>query len=151
MKLTPQRFRRLLNLYVPYLGAGVHVTHIAEDWREVRVEMKLRWYNRNAVGTHFGGSLYAMIDPHLMLMLIQLLGKDYVVWDKSATIDFVSPGTGTVFSTLTITDADLATIREKTAQGEKYLHEFEVQVLDSSGKRVTQIKKVLYIRQKKRV
>lgn len=151
MKLTPQRFRRLLNLYVPYLGAGVHVTHIAQDWREVRVEMKLRWYNRNAVGTHFGGSLYAMVDPHLMLMLLQLLGKDYVVWDKSATIDFVSPGKGTVASTLKITEADLATIREKTANGEKYLHEFDVQVLDSAGKLVTQIQKVLYIRQKKRV
>ena len=79
----------MLNLYPPYLGAGVKVTHISEDWRELRVSMSLRWFNRNAVGTHFGGSLYAMVDPHLMLLLIRLLGEKYWVWDQSAAIDFI--------------------------------------------------------------
>ena len=84
MKFSPKSLKRLLNLYPPYLGAGVKITHISEDWRELHVGMSLRWFNRNAVNTHFGGSLYSMIDPHIMLMLMQVLGKEYLVWDKAA-------------------------------------------------------------------
>ena len=68
-QLTPRLARFVLNIFAPYVGAGVRVTHVRDDWRELRVAMRLRWHNRNAVGTHFGGSLYSMTDPHLMLML----------------------------------------------------------------------------------
>jgi hypothetical protein len=89
MKITPNVLKFGLNLYPSYLGAGVKVTHISKDRRELHVSMSLRRFNRNAVGTHFGGSIYSMLDPHLMLLLIQLLGNDYWVWDKSAHIDFI--------------------------------------------------------------
>ena len=85
---SPSGLRRILNLYGPYLGAGVRVRYLAKDYREAQVEMKLRWYNRNYVGTHFGGSLFAMIDPFYMLLLMNSLGRDYIVWDASADIDF---------------------------------------------------------------
>src|SRR6218665_3322789 len=62
-----------LNLYPPFLGAGVRVQRISEDFLEVDVAMRLRWFNRNYVGVHFGGSLYAMTDPFFMLMLMQCL------------------------------------------------------------------------------
>ena len=88
--------RRLMNLWPPFLFSGIRVTHLADDWREAEVEMRLRWYNRNWVGVHFGGSLFAMTDPFYMLLLIHLLGPDHVVWDKAAAIDFVRPGRGRV-------------------------------------------------------
>jgi hypothetical protein len=71
-----------MNLWPPFRGAGVRVRHIAPDWREAHVELKFGLLNRNYVGTHFGGSLYAMTDPFYMLMLIHLLGPDYVVNHK---------------------------------------------------------------------
>lgn len=110
MKFSPNSLRRILNFYPPYLGAGVKVTHIDKDWRELHVSMSMRWYNRNAVGTHFGGSLYSMIDPHLMLLLMQLLGKEYIVWDKSASIDFIKATRKRVNSVIKITDDELHTI-----------------------------------------
>lgn len=148
MKLTPRLFRWILNIYGPYLGAGIRVERIRADWREIQVSMKLRWFNRNAVGTHFGGSLYSMVDPHLMLMLMNLLGKDYIVWDKSAEIDFVRPGRGRVVANFIITDDDLQAIRNNTAQGEKYLPHFSIRVIDTEGELVARIKKILYIRRK---
>ena len=90
-----------------------------------------------------------MIDPHLMLMLMRVLGKDYIVWDKSAAIDFVKPGKSKVFSTLRITDDDVATILANTQNGEKYLPEFEVQVKDVEGRLVAGVQKQLYVRQKR--
>ena len=151
MKWTPRRLKFGLNIYPPYLGAGVSVTRVDDDWRELRVSMKLRWYNRNAVGSHFGGSLFSMVDPHLMLLFQQLLGDEYVVWDKAASIDFVRPGRGTVYSTIRISDDELATIRRETAGGETYLPEYEISILNSDNDLVARVKKVLYVRRKSEV
>ena len=127
MKFTPKLLKRMLNLYPPYLGAGIKVTYISEDWKELHVSMSLRWFNRNAVGTHFGGSLYSMIDPHLMLLLMQLLGKEYLVWDKSADIEFVKASKKKVTSVLKVSNADLKVIRRSTSNGEKYFSNFIVE------------------------
>lgn len=148
MHWTPKRLKFALNVYPPYLGAGIRVTHVGDDWREIHVAMKLRWYNRNMVGTHFGGSLYTMAEPHPMLMLMQLLGKDYIVWDKSAVVEFVSPGRGTVRSVITISDRQLADINAHTADGDKYLPEFDLQVVDADENIVAKIKKTVYVRRK---
>ncbi|KAB2889673.1 MAG: DUF4442 domain-containing protein [Desulfobulbaceae bacterium] len=148
MRLTPPLLRFILNIYGPYLGAGIRADYISADWRSIRVSMKLRWYNRNAVGTHFGGSLYSMVDPHLMLMLMNILGSGYVVWDKSATIDFHRPGRGRVYAGFNITDNDLEKIRLNTEGGGKYLPQFTVDITDEGGELVARVTKTLYIRKK---
>lgn len=145
MKLTPRLAKLVLRFFGPYFGAGVRITYISPDWRELRVAMKLRWYNRNIMGTQFGGSLYSMIDPHLML-LIQLLGKDYIIWDKAAEIEFVSPGRGTVTAAITISDDELNDIRKNTADGRKYFPEFNLIIVDDYGGVVAKVKKILYVR-----
>ena len=145
---SPSGLRRIMNMYGPYLGAGVRVRHLAKDFREAEVEMRLHWYNRNYVGTHFGGSLFSMIDPFYMLLLMNSLGRDYIVWDASASIDFIKPGRGTVRARFLVTDDMLADIRAKTAQGEKYLPSYDVMITDESGDIVARVSKTLYIRRK---
>ena len=139
-----------LNLYPPYLGAGIRVREISPDFRRVRVRMGLGWYNRNYVRTQFGGSLYSMTDPFFMLMLMQLLGRDYIVWDKAASIDFISPGKGPVHAEFRVDDELLAQIRQHTADGDKYLPELRVEVRDDEGTLVAIVHKTLYIRLKPR-
>jgi acyl-coenzyme A thioesterase PaaI-like protein len=148
MKITPKKLKRILNLYPPYLGAGVRVTYIRDDWKEIRVSMKLRWYNRNAVGTHFGGSLYSMVDPHLMLLLMQLLGEEYTVWDRSAEIEFVRASRKSVTSIISISDESLELIKRNTASGEKYLAKFIVKIRDEDDGLVARVKKTVYVRKK---
>ncbi|MEM9088737.1 MAG: DUF4442 domain-containing protein [Cyanobacteria bacterium P01_F01_bin.53] len=149
LKLNPRAAKLLLNFYGPYLGAGVRVRYISPDWKEIRVSMKLHFYNRNAVGTHFGGSLYSMVDPHVMLMLMHLLGEDYVVWDKAAKVEFVSPGKGTVSSKISIQEDELREIIYFTNSGEAYFPEFDIQVLNQEGGLVAKIRKTLYVRKKR--
>ena len=148
MKITPKLLKLGLNLYPPYIGAGVKITHIREDWRELRVSMALRWFNRNAVGTHFGGSLYSMVDPHLMLLLIQLLGNEYWVWDKSAEIKFIKASKQKVTAIIKIDSADLEEIKRHTNDGEKYLHAFVIEIKDEDNELVAMIKKIIYTRKK---
>ena len=150
MNHSARGLRRLLNFYGPYFGAGVKVDYIADDFKEIRVSMKLRWYNRNAVGTHFGGSLYAMVDPHLMLMLMKLLGPGYIVWDKSAAIDFLRPGTGVVSARIRIDEDTVQSVRETVARKRKCEPEFEVKVMDEEQRLVCRVKKILYVRKKRR-
>lgn len=147
--ISPTNLKRILNIYGPYLGAGIRVEYISRDWKQVRVSMQLRWYNRNIVGVHFGGSLYSMVDPHLMLMLMRLLGDSYLVWDKSASIDFIRPGSGRVRANFAITDEELDRIREQVDLNRKYQPKFSVAVVDENEKIVARIRKVLYVRKKR--
>lgn len=146
MRFTPKSLKRLLNIYPPYLGAGIKIQYVSSDWKELHVSMPLRWYNRNAVNTHFGGSLYSMIDPHLMLLLMQLLGRDYLIWDKAANIEFVKVGKGNVTSKIKIDDSDLDEIKRKTVGGDKYFPEFTVDVVDEADDLIARVKKTLYVK-----
>ena len=148
MARKARALRWLMNLYPPYLGAGVKVQAISPDFCEVQVSMGLKWYNRNYVRTQFGGSLYSMTDPFYMLMLMENLGRDYVVWDKAADIEFISPGKGTVHAEFKIDQGMLNDIRERTANGEKYLPKYTVEVHDDHGTLVARVEKTLYIRRK---
>ena len=148
MDLSANNTRRLFNLYAPYLGAGVKITQISSDWSEARVEMAVRWYNRNIVGTHFGGSLYSMIDPHLMMLLMRRLGKDYYVWDKSAEIEFVKATKRKVSSVISITQEQVDTIKQHTSSGDKYFPEFWLEIRDSNNDLIANVKKVLYVKKK---
>ncbi|MCK9798627.1 DUF4442 domain-containing protein [Pseudomonas sp. MAFF 302030] len=140
--------RWIMTLYPPYFGAGVRVRHISADFREVRVAMGLGWYNRNYVGTQFGGSLYSMVDPFFMLMLMENLGREYIVWDKAAAIDFISPGKGPVFVRFSIDEPLLDEIRQQTAHGDKYLPQLQVEIHDGAGTLVARVDKTLYVRLK---
>jgi hypothetical protein len=146
--MTAEKLKRRIRFYPPYLGAGVRVTHVADDFRTVKVEMPLRFYNKNYVGTHFGGSLYAMCDPFYMLMLINILGPGYIVWDKAAAIRFKKPGKGLVKATFTISEEKIAEIRAAADSQPKVEPEFHVTVTDEKGDVVAEIDKLLYVRKK---
>lgn len=148
MYFSPRKLKFLLNVYPPYWGTGISITHISDDWKSLTVILKKRWYNRNAVGTHFGGNLYSMTDPHLMLMLMQLLGRDYIVWDQGASIEYIKAGRTHVTANIVVSDADIASIKEKTSKGEKYLPEFTIELKNTSEELIAKVRKVLYVRKK---
>lgn len=143
-----KKLQRWVNFYLPYLGAAVRVTRISGDFRNVEVEMPLRFYNRNYVGTHFGGSLYSMCDPFYMLMLINILGPGYIVWDKAATIRFKKPGQGLVRASFHISEEQIAGIRAAAETQHKVEPQFQVVIKDAEGNVVAEIDKLLYVRKK---
>jgi len=145
-----RKLRRFIRLYPPYLGAGVRVTDIAADFRHIEVEMPLRFYNRNYVGTHFGGSLYSMVDPFYMLMLINILGPDYIVWDKSAAIRFKRPGKGVMKATFELTEEKIAEIRTAAETQPKVEPQFQVLIKDEEGNVVAEVDKLLYVKKKEK-
>jgi len=136
------------NLFPAYRGTGARVSYISADFEEVRVNLRLSWRTRNYVGTIFGGSLYAAVDPMYMIMLIHLLGRDYVVWDKAASIRFRKPGRSTLFATFRLDDAELDLIRDRTANGEPIDRTYNVDLVDAEGVVHASVEKVIYIKRK---
>lgn len=139
---------RIINYWPPYLGAGIHVTKIAPDLTFVEVQMKLHFWNKNYVGTHFGGSLYSMTDPFFMLMLIENLGPKYEVWDKKGEIRYVKPGRGTVRAFFQLSQEDIQSIKWQVESEEKAEKTFQVTIYDESNNVVAVVDKTLHIKQK---
>ena len=139
----------VMNAWPPFLGAGIHVAHISRDWRMIITELRHYGLNRNYMGTHFGGSLFAMTDPFYMLMLIKNLGKGYNVWDKAGTIEFIKPVKDKVTASFGLSQDRLDRIMSLSSNGEKHFETFVIEVKNRSGEMVAKVRKTVYIRKKK--
>ncbi|MEV8440914.1 DUF4442 domain-containing protein [Actinosynnema sp. NPDC051121] len=147
--MKASRLRRGMNLWPPFLFAGIRVVELSDDYRHAKVRMRLHWWNRNYVGTHFGGSLFAMTDPFWMLLVLHHLGREHLVWDRAGEIEFVKPGRGTVHAEFHLTDGQLDELRSQAARG-KALVWFDTDVVDSAGDVVARTRKQVYARRKNR-
>ncbi len=139
---------KLLNYWPPFLGAGIRVDSMSADFFEVKVSMKLKFWNRNYVNTHYGGSLYSMTDPFYMLMLIQILGPDYIIWDKSASIRFKKPGKGTVKAVFKLTPDQIESYKNELLDKDKIEPKLLVTIVDENNDVVAVVEKLLYIKKK---
>ena len=146
--MKPSTLRLAMNLWPPFLFSGIRVVEIAPDWRRIRVELRMRPWNRNYVGTHFGGNLFAMTDPFRMIPILQCLGPAYFVWDQAASIEFVKPGRGTVHALFELDDAVLDELRAAAAGGDKVLRWFDTEIRDAGGEVVARVRKQVYVRRK---
>lgn len=139
---------RAINWYPPYLFSGIKVIAHAEDFSSFKTQLKLTWYNRNLVGTAFGGSLYSMCDPFFMFILVIHLGEEYIVWDKSASIDFVKPGKGTVYAEIRLAKDQIDEVKKVVDEKGKHVFEFQCEVKDEEGNVIAKLKKGMYVSRK---
>ena len=137
------------NWFPAYRSTGARIEFIASDWREVRIRLPLNWHTRNYVGTIYGGSMYAAVDPIYMVMLIKLLGPGYEVWDKAASIRFRHPGRSTLRATFRIHEEELAVIRAATAQKGRTERQYTVDLVDESNQVCFSCEKLLSIRRRR--
>jgi acyl-coenzyme A thioesterase PaaI-like protein len=149
MKPPSARLARFLMNLAPCIRAsGGRIVTLSDDFKHLRVRLKLSLLTRNLVGTLYGGSLYSSIDPFYMLMLMRILGPDYVVWDKSATIRFKRPARVTLYADFRFDDQTLANIREQVARDGEGNFTWTVALTDASGTVYADCDKVLYVAKK---
>ncbi len=147
MTLKLRFSKKIINIYPPYRGAGIRI-RFKDNGKRIISTIKLKWYNRNYVGTHFGGSLYSMCDPHFMWLLIENLGSGYIIWDRSAKIHFKKPARGTITAEFHIPEEEYQEIRQKADQGTTVYPLFTANVTDQSGEVVAIVEKELYVKRK---
>ena len=147
-KLVQRHLFRIINVYPPYVGAGIRFLRRESDAQTLKVEMKLRPWNRNLFGTQFGGSLYSMCDPWFVFLLVRHLGAGYVVWDKAAAIEFLRPGRGRVTATFHVPPERLEEIRAAADRDGKTEPVLTVDVVGDDGEAVARVTKTLWVRKK---
>ena len=140
------RLIRKISWYPPYLGMGIRLRAFSPDFTRFEVELRARWFNRNLFGTHFGGSLYAMADPFFVFIFTMNFGSGYIVWDKTAAIDFLKPARGTILGVFEVSTQRLEEIRREVDERGKNTYHFEADLTDESGQTVARVSKEIYIR-----
>lgn len=136
------------NLFPAYRGSGGRIAYISDDYHEIHVKLPLNWRTKNYVGTIFGGSMFAATDPILMVMLIKILGKDYVVWDKSTNIRFKRPGKETLFAKFLITPEEISEIKSQLEETKSIDKIYKIELKNKAGKVHCIVEKILYISKK---
>ncbi len=147
-RLSNQTKIKLLNFYPPFVGAGIRVEYLSPDFKKAVIALKLRWWNQNMLGTHFGGSLMSMSDPFYMLLIMQNLGREYIVWDKASEIQFKKPGKGKVTCTFEIDDELILKLKTEADAHRKTEVILPLQILNAQGEVVCELKKTVYVRKK---
>lgn len=132
------------NFFPAYRGTGGRLTYIADDFHEIRVKLPLSWRTRNYVGTIFGGSMYGAVDPLYMVMLIKILGNNYVVWDKAATIRFKRPGRETLYAEFKVTPEEVAEIKDELTRNKSIERVYGINLVDKAGKVHAVVEKTIY-------
>lgn len=143
-----RRFRWAFNLFPAYRGTGGRVLYISDDFREVRVKIPLSWRTRNYVGTMYGGSIYGAVDPVYMLMLIKVLGPDYIVWDKAAKIRFRKPAKHTLFVEFKLPDSEIEEIKKLSEIERSIERVYSLALKDKNGVVHAEIEKTIYIKKR---
>src|SRR2546428_3744541 len=131
-----------------YRGTGGRLKYIAEDWSEVRLELPLSWRTRNYVGTIFGGSMYAAVDPVYMIMLIKTLGPGYIVWDKAASIRFRKPGRTKLYAHFQMPPEEGDAIPTSLTPGRSIDRVYRVELTDRAGTVHAEMEKTIHIQRR---
>ncbi|WP_046758685.1 DUF4442 domain-containing protein [Kordia jejudonensis] len=145
---TSAIFKYGFNLSPMYRRTTARVVSISTDLKEVKIKVPLSYKNKNYVGAIFGGSMFAATDPIYMIQLMQILGDDFVVWDKSATIHYKRPAKESVFCDFTFTDEEIEVIK-KRVQNEQEITIEKITYLKNTEQIVfAEVIKILYIAEK---
>ncbi len=145
--MSPKAFRRAMRFFPAIRNTGVVVEHISDDWRHWRMRLPLNLKTRNYVGTHFGGTLYSSLDPHIMLAWMHILGPEFIVWDKAGSVRFRKPGKGTLHAEFTLPADEEAQVRA-LAPGAKLDQSYRLVWLDADGDVVAEVDKVVHFRRR---
>lgn len=144
----PARMRWFMNVWPPFLFAGIYIQELSDDYSYCKVKLRAWVATRNINGSQFGGNLFAMTDPVYPLLLLGTFGKEYYVWDKEATIEFIKPAFYAAYFECRLTPDTIAQIKTACADGEKHFPVIENTITDARGNTIAKVKRTLYIRLK---
>ena len=143
-----QLFKWFFNISPMYRRTTGRVISVTKDYERIEIKIRKSYKNANYVGTIFGGSLFSATDPIYMVQLIQILGKDYVVWDKSSVVRFKRPADSSAFAVFEVTKDDVDSIKKTVSDKKELDFNKTVFITNKEGKVFCEIDKVIYIADK---
>ena len=141
-------FKWFFNISPMYRRSTGRITSVTRNLSRIEIRIPLSYKNKNYVGTIFGGSLFSATDPIYMVQLIQLLGRDYVVWDKSSTIKFKRPANSAAYAVFEFTEKEVESIKDDIAKKKEIDLLKIVHLTSKEGKLFCEIEKTIYVADK---
>ncbi|MCA0131363.1 DUF4442 domain-containing protein [Winogradskyella alexanderae] len=132
-----------------YRRTTAKIIEVSDDLLYIKIRLKLNWKNRNYAGTMFGGSMLAATDPIYMIQLIQILGDNYVVWDKAVDAKYKKPAKGTIYGEFIFTEEEIEKIKEKIKNDNQLDIVKAMSLVDENNNTIASFNKTLYIADKK--
>ena len=131
-----------------YRRTTAKLIDVSDDLHKVVITLRLNWKNKNYVGSIFGGSMLAATDPIYLIQLIQILGDNYVVWDKAVTARYKRPAKSRIYGTFLFSKKEIKDIKNKIAES----HEIDItktmNLIDEKQQIIATFSKTLYIADK---
>ena len=121
------------NLFPAYRRTGARITYVAPDFHEVHIKIPSNWKTRNHMGITWGGGLYSALDPIYGVMLYKILGGQYRVIDRTASIHFKRPGKTTLFARFRLSQQELKDIQTDLQTQAKLTRHYEIDLVDKHG------------------
>ncbi len=132
-----------------YRRSTGRVTSVSEDLMDIHVRLPLNYKNRNYVNSIFGGSMFSAVDPIPMVQLMNILGDDYVVWDKSAEILFKRPARETLYAHFEYSEDEIERIKQQVAVENEITIVKTTLLMDKNKVKVfCEVKKTIYVADK---
>lgn len=133
-----------------YRRSTGRIFKVSDDLLSIKVRIKLSYKNSNYVGSIFGGSLFSATDPIFMIQLMNILDKNYVVWDKAASIKFKKPAKETCYIDFVFTNDEIVQIKNDVATKKEIDLIKNIQITNKDKSIVfAEVSKTIYVADKK--
>jgi hypothetical protein len=93
--------------------------------------------------------MYAAVDPFYMIMLMNILGDEYVVWDRSASIRFKLPGRETLYATFIVTEEETDEIISVLETRKSTSRDYVIELCNAEGEVHAVVEKEVYVARKR--
>ena len=142
-------FKYGFNISPMYKRSTGKLIEVSDDLLHVKVKIAISYKNKNYVGSIFGGSLFSATDPILMIQLMQILGNDFVVWDKNSNIQFKRPAKENVFANFDLTQDEIQSIKKRVLEEKELDLVKEISITNKDKSTVfATVSKTIYIADK---
>lgn len=141
-------FKAFFNVSPMYRRSTGKITSVTKDLSRIEIKIPISYKNKNYVGTIFGGSLFSATDPIYMVQLIQLLGSNYVVWDKSSMVKFKRPASSDAYATFEFTKEEVEDLLKQIEEKKEVDLVKMVHLTSKNGQLFCEIEKTIYVADK---
>ena len=131
-----------------YRRTTAKIVDVSDDLSYIKIRLKLNWKNRNYAGTMFGGTMLAATDPIYMIQLLQILGDQYIVWDKAVDAKYKKPGKGTIYGEFIFTKEEIDSIKKTVHEKNQMDLTKTMSLVDAEKNIIATFNKTLYIADK---
>jgi acyl-coenzyme A thioesterase PaaI-like protein len=131
-----------------YRRTTAKLIEVSDDLHYVKIRLKLNWKNRNYAGSIFGGSMLAATDPIYMIQLIQILGDDYVVWDKAVEAHYKRPAKSTISGEFIFSSEDITNIKQSVVENNETTIVKTLNLVDENQNIIATFNKTVYVADK---